>query len=117
VARYLLTVIYSTLRILLQTDSERTGYSVVLLRKERILLSLATIPAWTIYYVYTVMTFIVIYSDPPDFSGFPPWPVPFYIAGLAWLVCDVLWQFRKLQHEIIRGPIIDGTADSFQNSW
>lgn len=116
-AIYLPIVIYSALRILLHNESERTGYSVVLLRKERILLSLATIPAWTIYYAYRVITYMQIQPPPPDFAGLPPWPVPFYIAGLAWLVIDVLWQFRKLQHEIIRGPVIDGTPDSFQNRW
>ncbi|MGY5861342.1 MAG: hypothetical protein RTU09_03115 [Candidatus Thorarchaeota archaeon] len=114
---YLFTVIYSALRIILHNESERTGYSEILLRKQRILLSLATIPAWTIYYAYRVMRYIQTMPPPPDFAGLPPLPVPFYIAGLAWLVIDVLWQFRKLQHEIIRGPIIDGTADSFQNRW
>lgn len=109
--------IYLALRIALHDKSERTGHSVVLLRKQRIFLSLATIPAWTALYVYKVMTFIVIYSDPPDFMGIPPLPVPFYIAGLAWLVIDVLWQFRKLQLETIRGPVMDGTPESFQNRW
>ena len=117
-AIYLLTVIvYSALRILLHNESERTGYSEILLRKERILLSLATIPAWTAFYAYSVITYIQTRPPPPDIAGLPPLPVSFYIAVLAWLVIDVLWQFRKLQLEIIRGPIIDGTADSFQNRW
>ncbi len=109
--------ICSVLRIALDDKLKQTERSVVLFRKLAILLSLALIPAWTIYYVHSVMTFVVIYSDPPDFAGFPPLPVHVYIAGLALLVIDVLWQFRKLQHEIVRGPIIDGTADSFQNRW
>ena len=104
--------ICAVLRIALDGKLKKNEHSVVLLRKLIILLSLAIIPAWTIYYVHSVMTFVIIYSDPPDFAGFPPAPVPFYIMGLAWLVFDVLWQFRKLQHEIIRGPVIDGTPES-----
>ncbi|NOR38783.1 MAG: hypothetical protein GQ580_04265 [Candidatus Thorarchaeota archaeon] len=110
-AIYLPIVIYSALRILLHNESERTGYSVVLLRKERILLSLATIPAWTIYYAYRVITYMQIQPPPPDFAGFPPLPVLHYILVLALLVIDVLWQFQKLQHEIIRGPVIEGTPE------
>jgi len=105
------------LRIALDDKLEQTGQSVIFLRKLIILLSLAIIPAWTIYYVHSVMTFVIVYSDPPDFAGFPPLPVHVYIVVLAWLVIDVLWQFRKLQHEIIRGPVIDGTPESFQNRW
>jgi len=109
--------ICAVLRIALDGNLKQTEHSAVLLRKLMILLSLAIIPAWTIYYVHSVMTFVIIYSDPPDFAGFPPAPVPFYIVGLAWLMIDVLWQFRKLQLEIIRGPVIDGTPESFQNRW
>ena len=109
--------IYLALRIALHNNSERTGHSVVLLRKQRIFLLLATIPAWTAFYAYKVITYIQIQPPPPDFTGIPPLPVPFYIAGMAWLVIDVLWQFWKLQHEIIRGLVINGTPESFQNRW
>ena len=60
------------------------------------LLSLATIPAWTIYYVYRVMRYIQIQTPPPDFIGLPPLPVPFYITGLAWLVFDVLREYNEI---------------------
>ena len=109
--------ICTVLRIALDDKLKQTEHSIVLLRKLIILLSLAIIPAWTIYYFHSVMTFVIIYSDPPDFAGFPPAPVFHYILVLALLVIDVLWQFRKLQHEIIRGPIIDDTPESFQNRW
>jgi hypothetical protein len=109
--------IYLALRITLHEKSERTGHSVVLLRKQRIFLSLATIPAWTAFYAYKVTTYLQIQPPPPDMIGIPPLPVPFYIAGLVWLVIDVLWQFWKLQLETIRGPVIDGTPESFQNRW
>lgn len=99
------------LRIALDDKLKQTEHSVVLLRKLIILLSLTIIPAWTIYYVHSVMTFVIIYSDPPDFAGFPPLPVLHYILVLALLVIDVLWQFQKLQHEIIRGPVIEGTPE------
>jgi len=78
-------------------------------------LSLATIPAWTVFYAYKVITYTQIQLPPPDFIAIPPLPVPFYIAGLAWLMIDVLWQFRNLQLEIIRGLVIDGTPESLQN--
>jgi len=59
-------------------------------------LSLAIIPAWTIYYVYRVMTYIQIQLPLPDFIGLPPLPVLFYIAGLAWLVFDVLREYNEI---------------------
>ena len=109
--------ICAVLRIALDGKLKQTEHSVVFLRKLIILLSLAIIPAWTIYYVHSVMTFVIVYSDPPSFAGFPPAPVHFYIAGLAWLVFDVLWQFQKIQIETIRGTVIDSTPESFQNRW
>lgn len=109
--------IYLALRITLHNKSERTGHSVVLLRKQRIFLSLATIPAWTAFYVYKITVYMQIQPPSQDFAGLPPLPIPFYIAGLTWLVIDVLWQFWKLQLETIRGPVIDGTPESFQNRW
>ena len=84
------------LRIALDDKLKQTERSVVLFRKLAILLSLALIPAWTIYYVHSVMTFVVIYSDPPDFAGFPPLPVHVYIAGLALFVFDVLREYNAL---------------------
>ena len=101
--------LYLLLRLLLQVGPEQTRRPIIRVRKLRILLSLLAIPTSTALYIDDVMRYV------PFSFMLPPLPVSVYIACLAWLVIDVLWQFRKLQHEIVRGPIIDGTAESFQN--
>jgi len=98
--------IYLLLRLLLQTAQEQTRRSIIHVRKLRILLSLLAIPALTFLYVDDIRYYLQYYP-----AVIPPLPAWVYIACLAWLVIDVLWQFRKLQHEIIRGPVIEGTPE------
>ena len=78
------------LRVLLQNAPGQTRLSIIRVLKLRILLSLLAIPALTFLYVDDVMSYV------PFSFMLPPLPVSIYIACLAWLVIDVLWQYNGL---------------------
>ena len=83
--------LYLLLRVLLQTAPEQTRRSIIRIRKLRILLSLLAIPVMTFLYIDNIMVYLQYYP-----MVMPPLPAWVYIACLAWLVIDVLREYKGL---------------------
>ena len=83
--------IYLLLRLLLQTAQKQARRSIIRVRKLRILLSLLAIPALTFLYVDDIRYYLQYYP-----AVIPPFPAWVYIACLAWLVIDVLREYKGL---------------------